>query len=302
VWAVIDQDAYRKRITMTTSDPVLYPLPQTDVESMRQDAARARLDLADTIEALAGRLNVRRKIRSAGRRTGPAWAAATGVVSVVVLARLAPSGSRPTRRRRWATGGAATVVGVLSYVAIDRRDGPDRHAQRGRRSAAVASNSPAGVPPIGPAPLAPNPIGRDVVDVLLDQHRQIDGIFAWVRSTEGATRREAFATLIELIHRHERAEQEIVHPVLAALDAPAARMVADRRDEEGKTDRSIASLIRRGVDNSRFAEDFDELHEHVRAHAAHEEAIEFPLLRARVPGERLRTMANQVQAAEAEPW
>jgi hypothetical protein len=291
---------------MTTSDPVLYPLPQTDVESMRQDAARARLDLADTVEALAGRLNVRRqvtrKIRSASRRTGPALAAVTGVASVAILTRLAPSGGRLTRRHRWAAGGVATAVGVLTYVAIDRRRGPDRHAQRGRHSAAVASISPAAAPPIEPAALAPNPVGRDVVDVLLDQHRQIDGMFAWVRSTEGATRRDAFAALVEFIHRHERAEQEIVHPVLAALDGPAARVAADRRDEEAKADRSIASLIRRGVDNSRFAADFDELRAHVRAHAAHEEAIEFPLLRARVPGDRLRTMANQVQSAEAEPW
>ena len=62
------------------------------------------------------------------------------------------------------------------------------------------------------------------------------------------------------------------------------------------------SLIRRGVDNPRFAADFDELRDQVRAHAAHEEAIEFPLLRELVPGDRLLTMANQVQAAQAEPW
>jgi hypothetical protein len=56
------------------------------------------------------------------------------------------------------------------------------------------------------------------------------------------------------------------------------------------------------VDNPRFAADFDELRDQVRAHAAHEEAIEFPLLRELVPGDRLLTMANQVQAAQAEPW
>ena len=229
---------------MTTSDPVLYPLPQTDVESMRQDVARTRGDLADTVAVLSARLSLRRQvmrgIRSASRRTGPAWAAGVGVASVVILAR---PGSRPARRGRWAAGGVATAVGVFTYVAIDRRHRPDRQAQHGRHSAAIASNSPAAVPPVAPAPLAPNPVGRDVVDVLLDQHRQIDGMFAWVRSTEGATRREAFAALVEFIHRHERAEQEIVHPVLAALDGPAARVAADRRDEEGKADRAIASLI-----------------------------------------------------------
>ena len=293
---------------MTTSDPVLYPLPQTEVESIRQDAARARLDLADTVEALAARLDVRRqvfrKIRSASRRAGPAWAAGAGAASVVILARLATLSLRRTHRRRWATAGVATAAGVLTYVAIDRRREPDPQAQPGRQVVAIASASSAAVsgPSVGPGPLAPNPAGRDIVDVLRDQHRQIDGMFAWVRSTEGAAQREAFATLVEFLHRHERAEQEIVHPVLAAVDGAAARVVADRLDEEGKDDLSIASLIRRGVHNSRFAADFDELRDQVRAHAAHEEAIEFPLLRALVPGDRLLTMANEVQAAQVEPW
>jgi hypothetical protein len=306
--AVIGKDAYRKRITMTTSDPVLYPLPQSDAESIRQDAARARLDLADTVEALAARLNVRRqvfrKIRSASRRSAPAWAAGAGAASVVILARLAHSGSRPAHRRRWAAGGVATAVSVVTYVAIDRRHRPNRQAQPGWQSVAIESTAPvvASAPAVEPSSLAPNPAGRDVVDVLLDQHRQIDGMFAWVRSTEGVARREAFAALVEFVHRHERAEQKIVHPVLAALDGPAARAVADRRDEEGTADRSIASLIRRGVDNHRFAADFDELRDQVRVHATHEEAVEFPLLRARVPDDRLVTMANQVQAAQAEPW
>jgi Hemerythrin HHE cation binding domain/Protein of unknown function (DUF3618) len=303
------KDAYRKRITMTTSDPVLYPIPQTRVESIRQDAARARLDLAETIEALAARLNVRRqivrKIGSAGRRTAPAWAVGAGVASVAIVAQLVRPGARMTHRLPWATGGIAAAVGVLTYVAVDRRTGPNRQSRRGRHSAIIVSASPAvvtGAASRRPGALAPNRAHRDVVDVLLDQHRQINGMFEWVRSTDGEARPGAFAALVDFLHRHERAEQEIVHPVLAELDAPAASVAADRRGEEGKADRSIAWLIRRGVDNSRFAADLDELHDQVRTHATHEEAIEFPLLRARVPVERLRNMANQVQAAQAEPW
>jgi hypothetical protein len=214
-------------------------------------------------------------------------------VTVFLTARLRHPGAEKTARGRLATGMAAAVAGATAYAAVARR----RRVRRGNPTTAAVPTTPIAV-----GPMPPNPIGRDVVDILLDQHRQIDGMFEWVRSTDGAARREAFAALVELLHRHERAEQEIVHPVLGELDGPAAQVVADRRGEEGAADRSIASLIRRSVDNSRFAADFDELHRLVRAHAAHEEAIEFPLLRARVSGDQLRSMANQVRAAQVEPW
>ena len=127
-------------------------------------------------------------------------------------------------------------------------------------------------------------------------------MFAWVRSTDGAERLGAFAALVDFVHRHERAEKAIVHPALSDLDGPVGRVVADRLDEENAADRTIASMISRGPDNSRFLTDLDHLHAQVRAHAAHEETEEFPLLRAHLAADRRRNMANQVRAAQAEPW
>ena len=103
---------------MTTSDPVLYPLPQTQAESVRQDAARMRVELAETVEALAARFNVRRqvgrKIGSAGRRSGGVWAGGLGATAAVIVAGLVYPGGRATRRRRWATAGAASLVGMTT--------------------------------------------------------------------------------------------------------------------------------------------------------------------------------------------
>ncbi|HZD97204.1 MAG TPA: DUF3618 domain-containing protein, partial [Micromonosporaceae bacterium] len=139
---------------MTTSDPVLYPIPQTQAESIRQDAARARLDLAETIEALAARLNVRRqivrKISSAGRRTAPAWAVGAGAASVAIVAGLVRPGARITDRLPWAAGGVAAVTGAVAYVAVDRRTGPNRQSRRGRRAEVIASASPAVVTAAAP--------------------------------------------------------------------------------------------------------------------------------------------------------
>lgn len=318
---------------MTTSDPVLYPLPFTEVESRRQDAARTRLELAETIEALAARFNVRRQVAGrigsarrsrstaragsarqivpAGRRTGLLWAGGAGVAAAVAATGLVRAGRT---RRRWAAGAAAVTAGAVGYIAVDRRRrvGPAPQDRHGTAIQAAPRTAPTtGEPPRSsaarpgearPGPGRPLRSRRDVVDVLLDQHRQIDGMFAWVRSTDGAERLGAFAALVDFVHRHERAEQAIVHPALSDLDGPAERAVADRRTEENAADRTIASMISRGPDNSRFLTDLDHLHAQVRAHAAREETEEFPLLRAHIAADRRRNMANQVRAVQAEPW
>jgi hypothetical protein len=320
-WVVIGKDAYRKRITMTTSDPVLYPLPQSEAESVRQDAARTRVELAETVEALAARFNVRRQVRrkisSASRRSARSWAVGLGTSAAVIVAGLAYPGGRTTKRRRWTTTGAAALVGMATFVVVDRRASERRGA--GRHDSRPGSPRPGSVRPGSSRPASapsdalrsgtPQPgsgrstsTGRDVVDVLLRQHRQIDGMFDWVRSTDGADRRGAFAALVDLLHRHERAEGEIVHPVLDELDGPAVDVVAKRRREEAAADRAVASLISRGTDDPRFVADLDTLHRQVLAHAAGEEAEEFPILREQVSNERLRSMANQLQSAQTEPW
>jgi hypothetical protein len=330
---------------MTTSDPVLYPLPFTEAESIRQDAARTRLELAETVEALTARFNVRRQVAGrigsarrtrsaaragsagsagsagqigpAGQRTGRLWVGGAGAAAAVIATGLLRAGAE---RRRWAAAALAVTAGAVTYIAVDRRRGrvgsdrQDRHGtaiQAASRTGPTIAETPGsglarpGSARLGDARLGAGRAGqssRDVVDVLLDQHRQIDGMFAWVRSTDGSERLGAFAALVDFVHRHERAEQAIVHPALSDLDGPAERVVADRLHEENAADRTIASMISRGPDNSRFLTDLDHLHAQVREHAAREETEEFPLLRAHLAADRRRNMANQVRAAQAEPW
>ena len=61
-------------------------------------------------------------------------------------------------------------------------------------------------------------------------------------------------------------------------------------------------MISRGTDDRHFGRDLATLRALVEAHAAREEADEFPLLRAHLPVEQRQRMANQVRAAQAEPW
>jgi hypothetical protein len=76
----------------------------------------------------------------------------------------------------------------------------------------------------------------------------------------GDAKRDAFDDLVRLLAIHETAEEEVVHPISRGL-----------------------LLLRNAI----------------LTHARYEERYEFPELRAKVPAERLRTMATAVRAAEA---
>jgi hypothetical protein len=57
-----------------------------------------------------------------------------------------------------------------------------------------------------------------------------------------------------------------------------------------------------GVDNSAFDRQFAAFAAAARSHMLAEESQEFPLLRASILVERRQSMANQVRAAQSEPW
>jgi hypothetical protein len=278
---------------MSMSDPVLYPAPAGTVEARRQDAARSRQELADTVGILAERFDVRAAAR---RQVSASASAATPVVAAVAAGAVAYLASHWTRLGRLPRAALVATASSLTYRAIARTP-PKNQSVRD-----PAPTQEAELPTEAVA-LAPSPQGGDVIDVLLDQHRQVLRLFDRVAAAaDGTDRRELFATLVTTLHRHEAAEQEIVHPALRELDGTDAAVAGERVQEEASAGRALAALISRGTDDRHFGRDLSELRELVEAHAAAEEVDEFPLVRAHVPVERLQRMANQVRAAQAESW
>jgi len=251
---------------MSTSDPVLHPAEQGGAEAVRQEAARTRADLAHTVGVLA-------------QRTRPTMLARPAVV-VPVLA------------------GLVSGVGVWASMARNRL--LKQIAWVGGLGAAVlafASTRRALVARPVPAPLTGTG-GEDAVDLLLAQHREIVAAFDLVRDVYDDERVEAFAVLVHMLYRHERAEQRVVHPVVRTIadQGGAPEAVAEARVEEEKAaDRMLASLIANGVADQNFDAGLARLQQMVQDHAEYEEAEEFPLLRSNIPADRLRRMAGQIR-------
>jgi len=141
---------------------------------------------------------------------------------------------------------------------------------------------------------------QDVVDLLIEQHRQIKIKFQEFGNapTSGNERRERFEDLVRLLAVHESAEELVVHP--AARDTgDNIKTVVDRRlMEEKDAKQMLAELYDLGVDSPQFGTKFASLAGAVVTHAEREEDDEFPALRRSVPEEQRQRMARVLLAAQ----
>ena len=146
-----------------------------------------------------------------------------------------------------------------------------------------------------------SPTGRelDVVDVLLAQHARIEELFLLVAGATGPAKREAFEDLVRMLAVHETAEEEVVHPASRGLIDSGDAIVDDRLDEERQAKEMLQALIDDGVDSEGFDTGLLLLRNAVLTHARYEERYEFTRLRAKLPADRLRTLAAAVLAAES---
>ena len=251
---------------MSTSDPVPNPVHDSSTEALRQEAARNRADLARTVEVLADRARPNRLARPAA--VVPVVAGLVGGLGAwVLLAR-----NRMLRQFGWVGG----LAGAALAFATARRVMAPRPVR-----ARLAADA-----------------GEDVVDLMLAQHLEIVAAFDMVRDAPEPDRTEMFAVLVDLLRRHERAEQRVVHPVVRTIadEAGGPGAVADARiEEENAADELLASLIANGVADQNFDAGLARLQQMVQDHAAHEESEEFALLRSHLPADRLRRMAGQVR-------
>jgi hemerythrin superfamily protein len=146
---------------------------------------------------------------------------------------------------------------------------------------------------------APQGPDVDVVDLLLAQHARIEEQFLLVTAATGEAKQEAFDDLARLLAVHETAEEEVVHPLSRGLVDGSDARIDDRLAEERQAKEMLVALIESGTSDEGFDTAFLLLREAVLTHARYEERYEFTQLRAKVPAERLRTLAAALRAAEA---
>ncbi len=140
--------------------------------------------------------------------------------------------------------------------------------------------------------------GKDVVEFLLEQHRQAERLFGEVERASGEARREPFEQLVQLLAAHETAEEEVVYPAIRSSVPDGDRLADARTAEESEAKEALSELEKIGVDSPDFDTKLAAFQQLVDTHAQNEEREIFPLLRSSQSPEQLAKMAQSVELAE----
>ncbi|GLZ00097.1 hemerythrin domain-containing protein [Actinoplanes sp. NBRC 103695] len=138
-------------------------------------------------------------------------------------------------------------------------------------------------------------ISPDIIDVLRQEHEQIRVLCAAVQKAGGGRKQRPFAALREAVHLHQLGELTIVHPAVRNTGADGDGIALASQTEGERLERSLIELGRLGVRHPAFDDRFAALSGALLDHATRQESDEFPLLRRRVPAQRLHMMASSMR-------
>ncbi len=139
--------------------------------------------------------------------------------------------------------------------------------------------------------------GRNVVDVIAEQHRTLLGLCDRLTG-DGADRRKVAEVVVAALSRHLSAEEQYLYPAVRKV-VPDGDLLADRELAE---DHDLLVILRRldgaGPDDASFDELAGDVAAAVRRHVDADAAELLPLLTQMAPVEDLIRIGNRVETAE----
>ncbi|MCW2505863.1 MAG: hemerythrin cation binding protein [Actinomycetia bacterium] len=141
--------------------------------------------------------------------------------------------------------------------------------------------------------------GRDVVDVLTTDHREVTELIGQIRATTDPERRREFTDIaISELVRHSVAEEMYVYPAMKKHLADGEKAVAHDIEEHQQLERIMKELEAADSAGPGFVVLIGELESVLRDHVLDEESEQFPELRAAVPHDELVEIAEKVEKAK----
>lgn len=137
------------------------------------------------------------------------------------------------------------------------------------------------------------------IDLLLEQHQQVEKQIAAVISADPAARQEAFDELRRMLAVHEAAEELILRPVTRSKVDGGGAIADARMAEENEAKEALAGLEKLDASSPEFMTAFETFASDVKTHASNEETEEFPRVREAKGEQALEALGAAITAAEA---
>ena len=135
----------------------------------------------------------------------------------------------------------------------------------------------------------------DAIELLTQQHRQLDVLFKRVHASEGAERTHALGELAELVTLHAALEETFFYPF--AQRAGLRDLVRDAWEEHATVRQLTSELLQVKQNDPRLDVFTSDIELNMRGHIGEEERDMFPQVRARVDPEVLQALGREMQDA-----
>jgi hemerythrin superfamily protein len=138
---------------------------------------------------------------------------------------------------------------------------------------------------------------RDMIDVLIHDHREVEEMFTELESGAGTPQRirELTDQVITELVRHSVAEEQYLYPT-AREALPGGDELANRElEEHAAAERTMKELDGRDPTDPAFDGLLAQLITDIRGHVADEETDLFPRLRAACTQEQLEELGEKIQ-------
>ena len=140
--------------------------------------------------------------------------------------------------------------------------------------------------------------GRDVIDVLTTDHREVESLIGQIRATTGEERRDLTDVMIAELVRHSVAEEMYVYPAMKKHLSDGEQAVDHDIEEHKQLETIMKELESADADGEGFLVLIDELAAVLRDHIQDEEQEHFPRLRTEIPRDERVEIAGKVERAK----
>src|SRR3954454_8737244 len=142
---------------------------------------------------------------------------------------------------------------------------------------------------------------RDVIEILEQDHREVEEMFRELESLRGASTDEARSrrkelteqVTIELV-RHSVAEEVLVYPQVE--EKVSAEEAEHAREEHAEAEETLQRLEKLDADDPAFDDELDTLMKEIRHHIEDEEGEMFAHMRQSMDEDELRKLGGRVEA------